>query len=65
MTNFFSNLLFQPNGLQAILRVACDLSIEGSQDFCSVGTAKWSNLIHSYYEKSKVEYRDFIVPQVN
>lgn len=61
----FSNLLLQPDGIQTFLRVACDLSIETSQNFYEHGLQEWSNLIHSYYSKSKTKYTQYIIPQVN
>jgi len=63
--NLFSDLLIQPNGIQTILRVACDLSVVGTKNFCEFGAEEWSNLIHSYYMKSKVQYIRNIIPQVN
>jgi len=61
----FSDLLIQSNGIQTFLRVACDLISETSQNFNHHGLEEWSNLIHSYYLKSKEKYTNYIVPQVN
>lgn len=58
-------LLIQSKGVQTFLRVACDLCTEASQNFYHRGLQEWSNLIHSYYIKSKSAYAEYIVPQVN
>ncbi|XP_060846775.1 uncharacterized protein LOC132926437 [Rhopalosiphum padi] len=60
----FSDLLIQSNGIQTFLRVACDLISETSQNFNHHGLEEWSNLIHSYYLKSKEKYTNYIVPQI-
>lgn len=57
----FSDLFIQPNGIQTILRVVCDLTADSSQR----GLEEWSNVIHNYYIQSKTKYTDYIVPQVN
>ncbi|VVC25878.1 Armadillo-type fold,RNA polymerase II assembly factor Rtp1, C-terminal,Armadillo-like helical [Cinara cedri] len=60
----FSDLLLEPNGIQTFLKVACDLIGEKSQNFCQHGLQEWSNLIHSYYTKSKIKYIQYIKPQI-
>lgn len=65
LQKLLSKLLIQSNGVKTFLRVACDLCTEVSQNFYQYGLQEWSNLIHSYYIKSKSVYTKYIVPQVN
>lgn len=60
----FSSLLIQSNGIQTFLRVACDINSEKSQHFYQHGLQEWSNLIHTFYIKSKEKYTKYIIPQV-
>lgn len=65
LQKLLSRLLIQSDGIQTFLRVACDLCTETSQNFYQHGLQEWSNLIHSYYIKSKSVYIECIIPQVN
>lgn len=62
--HLFNNLLLHPNGIQSILRIACDLTAENSQNFCENGTEEWSDVIHNVYVKSKPQYIKHVIPQV-
>jgi len=65
LEKIFTDLLIQSNGIQTLLRIACDLNSETSQKLQQCLLEKWSNLIHSYYLNSKTKYIKYIVPQVN
>jgi hypothetical protein len=64
LEELFSDLLIHDDGIQTFLRIACDHVAETSQNLDGIGLHEWSNLIHSYYTKSNLKYKKYIVPQV-
>ncbi|XP_025420245.1 uncharacterized protein LOC112690445 isoform X2 [Sipha flava] len=64
LEELFSDLLIHDDGIQTFLRIACDHVAETSQNLDGIGLHEWSNLIHSYYTKSNLKYKKYIVPQI-
>ncbi|XP_050438421.1 transport and Golgi organization protein 6 homolog isoform X2 [Adelges cooleyi] len=61
----FGDMFSQQNGIKTLLGVACDLiSAEPTHNFYQHGLHEWSNLLHSYFTKSKSKYVSSIVPQI-